>query len=79
MVDLPMEGNQMSSEQNTLKVIHNPDKSVIGDSVASFLQNIAGPTALFLSGKDASRTRVVCTLLHGNEPSGVHAIYNYLA
>lgn len=69
----------MSNEQDILKVIHNPDKSVIGDSVASFLQNIAGPTALFLRGKDTSRTRAVCTLLHGNEPSGVHAIHNYLA
>jgi len=69
----------MSNEQTTLKVIHNPDKSVIGDSVECFLQNIAGPTAIFLSGKHASRTRAVCTLLHGNEPSGAHAIHNYLS
>jgi len=69
----------MSNEQTILKIIHNPDKLIVGDSVASFLTNIVGPTAIFLSGKDTSRTRAVCTLLHGNEPSGAHAIHNYLS
>ncbi len=69
----------MSIEQTTLKIIHNPDQSIVGDSVTSFLQRLAGPAAIFLSGKDASRTRAVCTLLHGNEPSGIYAVYNYLS
>ncbi len=69
----------MSNERTILKVIHDPEQSIVGDSVEVFLQNLSGPTAIFLKGKDTSRTRAICTLLHGNEPSGVYAIHNYLA
>lgn len=62
-----------------LKIIHNPEIASLGTSVESFLQYLEGPTAIFLEGKDRSRTRAVCTLLHGNEPSGIHAIYQYLS
>ncbi|WP_250656884.1 succinylglutamate desuccinylase/aspartoacylase domain-containing protein [Alkalimarinus coralli] len=61
-----------------LKIIHNPDKSLFGSSVESFLHRLSGPAAIFVEGKDRSRTRAVCTLLHGNEPSGIYAIHQYL-
>ena len=62
-----------------LKIIHDPEIASLGASVESFLQRLSGPTAIFIEGKDRSRTRAVCTLLHGNEPSGIHAIHQYLS
>ena len=53
-------------------------KSVLGASTEEFLQNLGGATAIFLEGENRSTTRVLCTLLHGNEPSGARAIYEYL-
>lgn len=73
------DGNKRDSNNGRLNIIRNPDSQIIGTSVISFLQNLAGPTAIFLDGNDSTRTRAVCTLLHGNEPSGVHAIYHYLS
>ncbi len=61
-----------------LNYIENPDPDQIGSSVQSFLSWLGQTTAIFLSGKSASKTRAVCTLLHGNEPSGTKAIFNYL-
>ncbi|WP_192035584.1 succinylglutamate desuccinylase/aspartoacylase family protein [Halomonas sp. YLGW01] len=39
---------------------------------------LGGPTWLHLPGEDASRCRVITTLLHGNEPSGVLALHRWL-
>ena len=44
----------------------------------AFLQELGGPAWIRVPGRDASRTRVVSTLLHGNEPSGVRAIHAWL-
>ena len=44
----------------------------------SFLRALAGPTAIRVAGHDRSRSRVVTTLLHGNEPSGVIALHRWL-
>lgn len=62
-----------------LNIIHDPHSTSLGSTVESFLQRLSKPTAIFVKGKDSTRTRAVCTLLHGNEPSGVHAVYQYLA
>jgi len=43
-----------------------------------FLRSLGGPTLIRLSGRDASRVRVLSTLLHGNEPSGLRAVSRYL-
>ena len=43
-----------------------------------FLRSLPGPTHIFLEGKDRSRCRAVTTLLHGNEPSGLFAIFNII-
>lgn len=44
----------------------------------AFLERLAGPSLLRLTGRDASRVRVATTLLHGNEPSGLRAVIRYL-
>jgi hypothetical protein len=47
-------------------------------SAEPFLRGLGGPTMLVLDGRDATRTRGVVTLLHGNEPSGVRALVELL-
>lgn len=47
------------------------------DAVA-LLQALAGPTRIHFAGKDSSRCRVLVTLLHGNEPSGIKALHHLL-
>ena len=56
----------------------NPKAQDVGETVEEFLARLGGPTWIFLSGQDPSRTRAVTTLLHGNEPSGVRAIFQWL-
>jgi len=46
--------------------------------VEGFLRQLGGPAWISVPGRDASRTRAVSTLLHGNEPSGVRAIHAWL-
>ncbi len=43
-----------------------------------FLRQLGGPTIITVPGADPTRTRVVTTLLHGNEPSGLRAIHRWL-
>lgn len=56
----------------------DPDPNSIGDDVYEFLDYLGGPSEIFLSGKDESRTRAFVTLLHGNEPSGTIALFKWL-
>lgn len=50
----------------------------LAPTVEGFLAALGGPTAIRVAGRDRSRTRVVTTLLHGNEPSGVRALHAWL-
>ena len=61
-----------------LRLIRDPEPAAIGHNVEQFLQWLDGPTAIWLSGEDSSRCRALVTLLHGNEPSGVLALYRWL-
>ncbi len=61
-----------------IEIWRNPQPGRIGHSVKEFLYNLNGPTWLDIGGRDSSRRRVVVTLLHGNEPSGVKALFNWL-
>ncbi len=56
----------------------DPTARDAGTTVEEFLTRLGGPTWIFLTGEDRSRTRAVTTLLHGNEPSGVRAIFQWL-
>lgn len=47
--------------------------------VEAWLQTLGGPVWLMLEGEDDRRCRVVTTLLHGNEPSGILALHRWLA
>ncbi len=61
-----------------LVVWHDPPPERVGSSAVELLRNLGGPGAIFVRGEDSSRTRVLVTLLHGNEPSGVRAMHAWL-
>jgi len=56
----------------------NPAPADIGENATEFLKRLSGPTHIHITGKNSARARAVVTLLHGNEPSGLHAVYNVL-
>ncbi len=64
--------------RSAINIIKDPPAHSIGHSVKEFLCNLNGPAWIDISGRDSSRTRVISTLLHGNEPSGVKALFNWL-
>jgi len=64
--------------RKSIKIIKDPDATSCGHSVKEFLCALNGPTWIDISGQDPTRTRLFVTLLHGNEPSGVKALYNWL-
>jgi len=47
-------------------------------SVEDWLRELDRATLLHVPGRDRSRARIVTTLLHGNEPSGVRAVHAWL-
>jgi hypothetical protein len=55
-----------------------PTPQDVGPTVEDFLMKLGEPTFLWLPGLDATRTRAVSTLLHGNEPSGVRALHRWI-
>lgn len=55
-----------------------PHSDEIGDTVEQFLEQLEGPTWIYFPGEDHNRCRVVVTLLHGNEPSGLHAVHRWI-
>ena len=71
-----MDGAQLS--QATAGEWVDPKTRDVGTTVEEFLTRLGGPTWIVLSGRDPLRTRAVTTLLHGNEPSGVRAIFQWL-
>jgi hypothetical protein len=61
-----------------IPIYKNLDKSLLGKSPINFLKNIGKPFWIFIEGNDPSRSRVMTTLLHGNEPSGIAALHKWL-
>ncbi len=66
------------NKPNRFHTWKDPEATRIGDSVEQFLSTLPGPTHIHLRGKDSSRCRFATTLLHGNEPSGLMAVFALL-
>jgi hypothetical protein len=71
-------GRSTDSSSTRFHYWKDPAPSEVGANVFEFLKLLPGPTHIHLSGKDESRCRFATTLLHGNEPSGLHAVFNVL-
>jgi hypothetical protein len=63
---------------DALRIFDTPSPSRVPADPLAFLESLAGPTAWHVPGRDRSRTRIVTTLLHGNEPSGFLAVHEWL-
>lgn len=61
-----------------VQFIRNPSVTDVGSSAEAFLRTLKGAACIFLDGEDHTRTRALVTLLHGNEPSGVMALFRWL-
>ena len=61
-----------------LKVWKSPKREDIPSSLEDFLKKLSVPTAIHLAGEHSDQTRVLVTLTHGNEPSGVQAVHQWL-
>jgi predicted deacylase len=68
----------MSSTQSAIRHYDSPDELKLGDTTIEFLARLEGPTWITVAGQDPTRRRVIVCLLHGNEPSGLHAIHTLL-
>jgi hypothetical protein len=64
--------------RSPIRVIDDIRAFGVDDSVGSWLRRLAGPSSFRIFGRDRSRCRAVCTLLHGNEPSGIRAVHGWL-
>ena len=61
-----------------LKQLKDPAPESLGKDVYKFLEILGQPTCIHQTGIDTSRSRAYITLLHGNEPSGLYAVYKWL-
>lgn len=63
---------------SVLRYWSDPAPSETGDNHLDFVRNLGGPTRLEIPGRDPDRCRVLVTLLHGNEPSGIKAVFDLI-
>ncbi|KGJ95739.1 succinylglutamate desuccinylase/aspartoacylase domain-containing protein [Thalassotalea sp. ND16A] len=68
----------MSIDFSEINYLQDPDIMSLKADYDQFLLSISGPTIIDISGKEQSRTRVITTLIHGNEPSGLIAVHRWL-
>jgi hypothetical protein len=61
-----------------IRLVDSPRLEDVPPSVEELLHALGGPTLIRVDGRDRSRTRVVATLIHGNEPSGVRGVHAWL-
>ncbi len=66
------------SNSNVLDYLNDPSPRTLGRSPVEWLERLHKPTVVRVTGRDRSRTRAMATLLHGNEPSGLLALHQWL-
>ncbi len=68
----------MQSTPPSLSHWDSPDPADIGENYIEFTRKLEKPTWITIPGEDRSRRRAIVTLLHGNEPSGLKAVFELL-
>ncbi|MDH5737862.1 MAG: succinylglutamate desuccinylase/aspartoacylase family protein [Gammaproteobacteria bacterium] len=68
----------MNNSADQYRIWSNPAPEEIGEDHIAFLKILGEPAWLTFDGKDNSRSRAIVTLLHGNEPSGLKALHNWI-
>ncbi len=70
-----LEVNQLQSE---IRYFDDAFRDKVQPGPLGFLRQLNGLSVFDLKGKDPTRTRVVTTLIHGNEPSGFIGCHHWL-
>ncbi len=65
-------------EGGEIPLLDAPRPERVPTAVEDFLRLLGRPTVIHVPGRDRTRCRVVATLLHGNEPSGIRAVHAWL-
>ena len=66
-------------QDNSIALLPKWDHKLFdADCVEAFLRQLSKPCYIFLPGRNPQTTRAISTLLHGNEPSGVRALFHCL-
>jgi len=73
-----MSGKSNGAKADPFHYWENQEPNAIGATQPEFLKVLSGPTYIHLHDKDRSRCRAATTLLHGNEPSSLHAVWETL-
>jgi len=68
----------MNIDFNDIEYLKNPNEITLKADFKQFLLSLDVPTVIDITGKDPKRCRVIVTLLHGNEPSGLIAMHRWL-
>ncbi|HBC56441.1 MAG TPA: hypothetical protein DCZ03_04675, partial [Gammaproteobacteria bacterium] len=61
-----------------IEIWENPTPEQMTHSAETLVQQLTGPLWISIEGTDTSRCRVITTLLHGNEPSGLYALHEWI-
>jgi hypothetical protein len=69
---------EMSVLNSKINYFDQSYRTSIPITLLEFLKSLNGMTIFDIAGKDTSRCRVVTTLIHGNEPSGLIATHLWL-
>lgn len=62
----------------SLTLMERPRPEQLPETAQEWLFALPGAVAIWVEGRDARRTRAVTAMLHGNEPSGLHAVFRWL-
>lgn len=68
----------MDIDFNEINYLVDPDAMELKADYEQFLLSLTGPTIVDITGKNKTKCRVITTLLHGNEPSGLIAMHRWL-
>jgi hypothetical protein len=71
--------NRNTMIASPIKLDQNTVQTLLTLSPVSFLRNLQGLAAIDIEGLDEGRWRVISTLIHGNEPSGLFALHRWLS
>lgn len=68
----------MNIEFSDIAYLKNPDELTLKADFQQFLLSLDVPTIIDVTGKNTDKCRVIVTLLHGNEPSGLISVHRWL-
>ena len=68
----------MDLDFTEITYLKDPVQSELQADFVQFLLSLTGPTVIDITGKNPNKSRVISTLLHGNEPSGLIAMHRWL-